>query len=109
VEVATTASLALSQMNRSRPDVLICDISMPQMDGYELIQHIREREPQDQARIPAVALTALARIEDRAKALTAGYQMHVPKPVELSELYAVVAGLASVTVRHTPLPPLLSN
>jgi CheY-like chemotaxis protein len=72
---------------------------MPHMDGYQLIRQIREREPQNEPKIPAVALTALARIEDRMKALTVGYQMHVPKPVEISELYAVVAGLSTVTIK----------
>jgi CheY-like chemotaxis protein len=59
---------------------------------YELIREIRESEPQNEPKIPAVALTAWHALKDRMKALTAGYQMHVPKPVEISELYAVVAG-----------------
>ncbi len=100
VTTATSASQALSQMAEYKPDILIADINMPQMDGYQLIQLIREREPENQGRIPAIALTALARIEDRGKALAAGYQMHVAKPVELNELYAVVSSLASVVARN---------
>ena len=76
---------------------------MPHVDGYQLVQQVRERESQSGARVPAIALTALARIEDRVKALGAGYQMHVPKPVELSELYAVVASLASVIVKESTM------
>ena len=98
VKIATSAAAALAQMDEWLPDVLIGDISMPEMDGYELIRQIRLREPQSGGEIPAVALTAMVRIEDRMKALTAGYQMHVAKPVELSELRAIVAGLVSVVV-----------
>jgi CheY-like chemotaxis protein len=61
------------------PDILISDIAMPNIDGYGLIRIIREERKRQ---IPAVALTAMARIDDRVKALTAGYQMHVSKPVE---------------------------
>lgn len=96
VEIATSGSMALEQWKQWRPDVLICDINMPQMDGYQLIQQIRERELQEGTRTPAIALTALARIEDRVKVLKAGYQMHVPKPVELPELFTVVASLTSL-------------
>jgi CheY-like chemotaxis protein/anti-sigma regulatory factor (Ser/Thr protein kinase) len=101
VQIATSASDALIRMAEWRPDMLISDINMPHVDGYQLIQQIRERESQSGARVPAIALTALARIEDRVKALGAGYQMHVPKPVELSELYAVVTSLASVIIKDS--------
>jgi PAS domain S-box-containing protein len=96
VKIDTSAAGALAQMERWIPDVLIADISMPDMDGYQLIQHIRAGESRKEKKIPAVALTAMARIEDRMKALTAGYQMHVVKPVELGELRAVVASLSNV-------------
>jgi CheY-like chemotaxis protein len=66
------------------------------MDGYELIRRVRARGEGEGGKIPAVALTAMARVEDRLKALSAGYQMHVAKPVELEELRAVVASLVSV-------------
>jgi PAS domain S-box-containing protein len=99
VRIDTSAVGALEQIERWLPDVLIADISMPEMDGYQLIQHVRARESQTGRKIPAVALTAMARIEDRMKALTAGYQMHVVKPVELGELRAVVASLSSVLLQ----------
>jgi len=67
---------------------------MPGEDGYTLIRKIREREKRENlGKIPAVALTAYARVDDRMKALAAGFQMHVPKPVEPAELAAVVSSL----------------
>ncbi len=77
-----------------KPDLLISDIGMPEKDGYELIREIRTLTAEQGGAIPAIALTAYARVEDRLRALRAGYQMHVPKPVELAELVAVVASLA---------------
>jgi PAS domain S-box-containing protein len=78
------------------PDLLVSDIGMPGLDGYEFIRIVREDR---QSRIPAVALTALARIDDRVKALSSGYQMHVSKPVEPSELVSIVASLAGLINR----------
>jgi len=71
--------------------VLISDIGMPGEDGYEFIRKVREMESERGGYIPAVALTAYARGEDRVRALSAGFQMHVSKPVEPMELAAVVA------------------
>ncbi|HSF24783.1 MAG TPA: response regulator [Blastocatellia bacterium] len=76
-----------------RPDVLVSDISMPEVDGYELIGRVRELTPEGGGRIPAVALTAYGRAIDRIRALSAGFNMHLPKPVEPAELAAVVASL----------------
>ena len=70
-------------------------IGMPGEDGYTLIRKIRALEAGREERLPAVALTAYARVEDRLKALTAGYNMHVPKPVEPLELVVVIANLVS--------------
>jgi CheY-like chemotaxis protein len=67
---------------------------MPDVDGYELIRRIREFEGNNGRRVPAVALTAFARIEDRVRALAAGFQMHVAKPVEPGELLTIVASLS---------------
>jgi CheY-like chemotaxis protein len=72
---------------------LISDIGMPGEDGYELIRRVRELPAESGGSVPAIALTAYARTEDRLQALRAGYQMHVPKPVELAELIAVAASL----------------
>jgi CheY-like chemotaxis protein len=82
------------EMNHS--DMLVSDIEMPDKDGYWLIQQVRARERQSGQRIPAVALTAHARVEDRIRALSAGFQIHVPKPVEPVELLNVVAALTSL-------------
>ncbi len=96
VRTTTSAAGALAMLEEWKPHVLVADISMPEMDGYELIRRVRARGDEEGGRIPAVALTAMARVEDRLKALSAGYQMHVAKPVELEELRAVVASLVSV-------------
>ncbi|HST53497.1 MAG TPA: ATP-binding protein [Pyrinomonadaceae bacterium] len=100
VRTSTSAAGALALIAGWRPDVLVADISMPEMDGYELIRRVRALGEGEGGNIPAVALTALARVEDRLKALTAGYQMHVAKPVELEELRAVVASLVSVVSKN---------
>jgi CheY-like chemotaxis protein len=68
---------------------------MPDEDGYTLIRQLRSREAGTGRKLPAVALTAFARAEDRMKALAAGYNMHVPKPVEPAELLLVISTLAS--------------
>ncbi len=94
-EVITAASAgeALEKIDRRRPDVLISDIAMPGKDGYELIRELRSREPEHGGRIPAVAITAYTKADARVHALAAGFQSHVPKPVDPDELIAVVAGL----------------
>jgi CheY-like chemotaxis protein len=75
------------------PDLLISDIGMPEVDGYELIRHVRQLPAESGGKAPAIALTAFPRVEDRMQALRGGYHMHVPKPVELAELVAVSASL----------------
>jgi len=77
------------------PDVLISDIQMPGEDGYSLIRKVREREVSSGTRLPAVALTAHARVDDRVRALSAGFDAHIAKPVEPDELIMVVASLAN--------------
>jgi PAS domain S-box-containing protein len=94
VTAAASAAEALSEMEKSPPDVLISDIGMPEEDGYALIRKLRDMPAGRGGNVPAIALTAYARTEDRLQALRAGYQMHVTKPVELTELAAVVASLA---------------
>jgi signal transduction histidine kinase/ActR/RegA family two-component response regulator len=98
-EVATAGSAteALEAIARSKPDVLISDIGMPEEDGYQLIGKMRALEAGLADRIPAIALTAYARVEDRVRALNAGFQVHVTKPIEPAELIAVVASLAGRT------------
>ena len=89
-----SASEALEEMERQRFDVLVSDIGMPVMDGYALIEKVRQLPAERGGRIPAAALTAYAAVEDRMRLLSAGYQMHIPKPVEPAELATVVANLA---------------
>jgi signal transduction histidine kinase/ActR/RegA family two-component response regulator len=93
VTVAGSAAEALEAMRATTPDLLISDIGMPEEDGYELIRRVRAQSNENWGRVPAIALTAYARVEDRMQALRAGYQMHVPKPVEMAELVAVAASL----------------
>jgi PAS domain S-box-containing protein len=98
VRAVSNASDALAQLESWLPDVLISDIEMPGEDGYTLIRKVRSLPPERGGKIPAAALTAYARAEDRMRALLAGFQLHVPKPVEPAELAAVVASLAGRTV-----------
>ncbi|MBD0370010.1 MAG: PAS domain S-box protein [Pyrinomonadaceae bacterium] len=93
VTVAATVAEALEAMRANVPDLIISDIGMPEEDGYELIRRVRALPEESGGRVPAIALTAYARVEDRMQALRSGYQMHVPKPVELAELVAVAASL----------------
>jgi CheY-like chemotaxis protein len=74
--------------------LLISDIGMPKIDGYDLIRQIRKQETGKDTRIPAVALTAYARIQDRMQAIVAGYSTHIAKPVDATELVTIVASLA---------------
>jgi CheY-like chemotaxis protein len=89
-----TADEAVSVLQRERPDVLVSDIAMPGEDGYALIRRVRALAADCGGQVPAAALTAYAKGEDTSRALSAGYQVHVPKPVEPTELAAVVASLA---------------
>ncbi|MBD1871855.1 PAS domain S-box protein [Nodosilinea sp. FACHB-131] len=98
VTVVTSAQEALATITQSsseqRPDILVSDIGMPEVDGYTLIRQVRALTPEQGGRMPAIALTAYARTEDRIKALAAGFQSHVPKPVEPAEFIAVVVNLS---------------
>jgi len=93
VRLAGSAAAALAALESNVPDVLISDIGMPGIDGYDLIRQIRTLQTAHGRRVAAIALTAYTRVEDRLHALRAGYDMHVPKPVELTELCAVAASL----------------
>jgi signal transduction histidine kinase/CheY-like chemotaxis protein len=101
VMIAATATEALEMVKRLKPDILISDIEMPGEDGYSLIGRVRALKPEDGSQVPAIALTAHARVEDRMRALSAGFQMHVAKPVEPAELVVVLASLAGRIQKHT--------
>ncbi|MGA9994119.1 MAG: PAS domain S-box protein [Pyrinomonadaceae bacterium] len=94
VRTADSAAGAFDTISRWLPDSIVSDIGMPGEDGYDLIRQIRALRPEQGGKVPALALTAYARDEDRDLALAAGFQMHVGKPVELVELVEAVAGLA---------------
>ena len=88
----STAEDALAALKRTRPTILLCDVGMPKMDGYQLIRTLRADENRND-RIPALALTAFARAEDRKRCLVAGYQAHLAKPFDVGELILVISNL----------------
>jgi signal transduction histidine kinase/ActR/RegA family two-component response regulator len=94
VRACQSAAEALIVFRDWRPDVLIADIEMPGEDGLSLIRKIRAMEVAQGGKVPAIALTAYGRVEDRLRTLSAGFSMHVPKPVDPAELTTVVASLA---------------
>ena len=98
VLIAHSAQEALTLLDSTDPQVIISDIGMPDVDGYQLIREIRSRGANRGGAIPAVALTAFARSEDRKRALLAGFQNHVAKPVDRGELLAVIAMLTGRTI-----------
>ncbi|MBF2006888.1 MAG: PAS domain S-box protein [Chlorogloeopsis fritschii C42_A2020_084] len=93
VQAVSSVREALAAIECYKPDVLVSDIGMPEEDGYSLIRHLRSQPPEKGGKIPAAALTAYARAEDRRQAIQAGFQLHMPKPVDPSELVTVVASL----------------
>lgn len=95
VRVAGSAEQAIQILGAWRPDVLVSDIDMPDEDGYVLLRRVRALDARAGGDVPAVALTAYGRVEDRVRALTAGFAMHVVKPAEPAELAAVVARVAA--------------
>ncbi len=94
VSAFATVADALAAFDKTTPGVLVSDIGVPVEDGYSLIRKVRARQPDQGGTVPAVALTAYARPEDRARALDAGFHTHLAKPVDPSELVATVARLA---------------
>jgi CheY-like chemotaxis protein/signal transduction histidine kinase len=91
-----SAEEALAAVARERPDVLLSDIGMPGDDGYALIRRLRTLAPQDGGTIPAGAITAYSRAEDRSLAIDAGFQLHVAKPINLTEFVAAVVSLSQM-------------
>jgi CheY-like chemotaxis protein len=100
VSAAASVAEALTAFQNRRPDVLITDLAMPHRDGYELIRLIRQLPPHQGGAIPAVALSAYARDEDRDRAIAAGFHMHLAKPVAPNELIEAVIRLASAGASH---------
>ena len=94
VDSVASAAEALASLDRQVPDVLLCDIGMPGVSGYDLMRRVRARPAALGGRVPAAALTAYAQVADRTRALQAGFQIHVSKPVDPAELTAAVESLA---------------
>ena len=94
VQAAASAREAIELLESMRPEVLVSDIGMPGEDGYSLMQRVRALPAARGGRTPAVALTAYARIEDRTRALLAGFTMHMPKPIDPAELLVVLANVS---------------
>jgi PAS domain S-box-containing protein len=99
VRTASSVSRAFEVLSAWQPGVIVSDIGMPGEDGYTLIRRLRELPAERGGRVPAVALTAYARVQDRVKVLAAGFQMHTPKPIEPAELVAVVASAAALEIK----------
>ena len=95
VFTAQSVAEALENIKHSTPDVIVSDIGMPGVNGYQFIENVRRLMPEKGGKIPAVALTAYARNEDREAALQHGFQTHIAKPVEMTELVSIVASLAT--------------
>jgi two-component system CheB/CheR fusion protein len=93
VQSAESAAAGMEAFGRVKPDLLVCDVAMPDEDGYSLLRRIRELGRDRGGDVPAVALTALAGPEDRQQALEAGFQEHMPKPVDIQRLVAALARL----------------
>ncbi|MBX9258145.1 response regulator [Desmonostoc muscorum CCALA 125] len=89
---------ALAVLEQAKPDILISDIGMSEQDGYTLIRKLRSLEPEKGGRIPAIALTAYTRDEDRLQALAAGFQQHLPKPIDPTKLIGVVVNVLKLPV-----------
>jgi len=96
---------AFEAVQSLEPDALVSDIGLPDEDGYALIRRIRSREAERGGFLPAVAMTGYIRTEDRARVLAAGFQVHVPKPINPAELTAAVAAVARDSRRGSPPPP----
>ncbi|RYZ07649.1 MAG: PAS domain S-box protein [Myxococcales bacterium] len=99
---ATSAEEALSALDAEVPDVVISDLGMPRVDGFQLIERIRQHSNERVRELPIAALTAYARSEDRVKALRAGFQIHLAKPIDPAELVTTVAALARRVIVKAP-------
>jgi PAS domain S-box-containing protein len=97
VVTATSAADAMTKLECYNPDVLLADLGMPQMDGFELIERVRQSGDARIKHVPALALTAYARSEDRTKALRSGFQLHLSKPIQPGELMAAIGALSGRT------------
>ena len=93
-------------MDEWPPDVVLCDIGMPGQDGFAFIRQLRMHSSERGGRIPAAAVTAYARTEDRLRILSAGFQMHLTKPIQSEELLTIVASLATLQITRPKDSPI---
>jgi chemotaxis response regulator CheB len=96
VRAAATVLEGIDALSEFRPDVLLSDLAMPGQDGFTLIAHVRGLPPERGGRMPAAAVSALVGVDDRQRALEAGFQLHIPKPVDIDGLLTAVARLAAM-------------
>jgi signal transduction histidine kinase/CheY-like chemotaxis protein len=96
VTALASGSEALQMLDEASPDVLVCDIAMPGMDGYTLMRKIRSREPRRGGNVPAIAVTGFAAVEDRERALSAGFQTYLAKPIDPEELARAIGKLVQL-------------
>jgi CheY-like chemotaxis protein len=97
VVAVESAAAALEKIRTWHPTVLISDVGMPVQDGYNLMKHVRRLPEEQGGRVPAIALTAYASIDDTRRARDAGFHVHLPKPVDPPRLVAAIASLAGIT------------
>jgi PAS domain S-box-containing protein len=112
VRIAASARDAMGEFRQALPSLLITDLGMPDVDGFELLDWVRKLDRSEGGQVPAIALTAFARSEDRLRALEAGFSAHISKPVEPSELIATVASVvapAAPLVQRNAVPGLGRN
>jgi signal transduction histidine kinase/AmiR/NasT family two-component response regulator len=109
VKLTQSAAEALQELPRFRPDVLLSDIGMPGMDGYQLISKVRLLDDPALSQVRAVALTAYAKDEERTKALSAGFQLHISKPISNKQLIAAVSQLVRPSEEFSLTIPLLDR
>jgi two-component system CheB/CheR fusion protein len=102
VRSASSAASAMREVEEFRPELLVCDIAMPDEDGYSLLRRIRALGSEHGGDVPALALTALASEEDRRQAFEAGFRLHLAKPVDSQRLSAALAALLEQSVRRAP-------
>jgi CheY-like chemotaxis protein len=104
VQLVDSAAKALEMIKSWRPDVMVSDIEMPDEDGYTLMRKVRELPDAVAAATPAIALTAHARIEDRKRAIDAGYEHHIAKPIDRVRLIDAVGLAAGRTLERSKSP-----
>lgn len=105
VRAAASGHEVLAQLSSFAPHVLVCDIGMPAMDGYTLLQHIRRLSPDQGGQVPAIAVTAYAREHDQRRALASGFQRHITKPIDPSTLLRCIADLVRAVPQRQPTQP----